>query len=265
MLVIRVPARYAFVSSSMLLKALTSSWFAALLLQAILAGILVFKKMWKRFPFFVAYSVTSMVSSISLYALYLASVSLVIYSRLYWLNEGIGLFLGLAVVWEIFRHLLDPYPALKRLAAQIFRGALVFLILLGCIVIYAQPHGDPNRIRTALFVMEQAGRILEVGLLLFLFLFASAFGLHWRQYVFGIALGLGLFVTVELVAVTMRVQFGSASMAVFKIARTLSYNSSLFIWIAYILAPELATSPIAVPKRAQLEQWNQAIMELIYQ
>jgi hypothetical protein len=39
----------------------------------------------------------------------------------------------------------------------------------------------------------------------------------------------------------------------------------MFIWIIYLLAPELATSPAEMPKRAQLEQWNKAIMELIYQ
>lgn len=265
MLVIRIPARYSLLASFMLLKALTSSWFAALLLQATLAGILAFKRMYRRFPLFVCYSVASMVSTLTLYLLVLFRVSYAAFSRIYWFSEALGLFLGLALVSEIFRHLLNPYPALRRLATQVFRGALIFLILLGCVVIWAQPHGDPNRIRTALLIMEQAGRILEVGLLLFLFLFASVFGLHWRQYVFGIALGLGIFVTVELVAVTMRVQYGPAALSMFRIIRTISYNSSLFIWIAYILAPELATSPAEVPKRAQLEQWNKAIMELIYQ
>ena len=248
----------------MLLKVLTSSWFAALLLQAVLAGVLLFKKMWRKFPFFVCYSVASFLSTGILYSLYLSAVPPLVYTRVYWSSEAIGLFLGIAVVWEIFRDLLGPYPALKKLATQFFRGAVVVLVLVGCIVIYAQPFGDPNRIRTALFVMEQAGRILEVGLLLFLFSFASAFGLHWRQYVFGIALGLGIFVTVELVAVTMRVQFGPAAVSIFRIVRSVSYNSSLFIWIAYILAPELATQPSEMPKRAQLEQWNRAVMELIY-
>lgn len=248
----------------MLLKVLTSSWFAALLLQAILAGVLLSKKMWRKFPVFVCYSVASFLLTGLLYLLYVLSFSRITYSRVYWLSEALGLFLGLGVVWEIFRHLLDPYPALRRLAAQIFRGAVVFLILLGCVVIYAQPFGDPNRVRTALFVTEEAVRILEVGLLLFLFLFASVFGLHWRQYVFGIALGLGIFVTVELVAVTMRVQFGPAAVSIFRIVRTVSFNSSLFIWIAYILAPELAVNPAEVPKRAQLEQWNKAVTELIY-
>ena len=160
----------------MLLKVLTSSWFAALLLQATLAGVLLFKKIWVKFPFFVGYSVASFLSTAILYVLYLSSVPPIIYLRVYWFSDALGLFLGLAVVWEIFKHLLEPYPALKRLATQIFRGTVVVLILTGCIVIYAQPFGDPNRIRTALFVTEQAGRILEVGLLLFLFLFSSVDG-----------------------------------------------------------------------------------------
>jgi hypothetical protein len=39
----------------------------------------------------------------------------------------------------------------------------------------------------------------------------------------------------------------------------------MFIWITYLLAPELAATPAEMPKHAQLEQWNRAIMELIYQ
>jgi hypothetical protein len=141
----------------------------------------------------------------------------------------------------------------------------VLLAVLGCIVAYAQPLGERGHLQAAFFIVEQATRIFEVGLLLSLFLFASAFGLHWRQYAFGVALGLGLFAAVELVGVTMRVQFGVTANAMFAIVRTVSFSSSLLIWIGYILAPELAASPSEIPKRAQLEQWNQAVMELIYQ
>lgn len=265
MLVIRPPARYAFSASAMLLKVLTSSWFAAWLLQALLLGILLLKKMWRRFPLFVSYSTATLVATSVLYAMLLARLPFRIYSSAYWLFEAIGLFLGLAVVWEIFDSLFSPYPALRKLGLQVLRGAVLLLVVLGCVVAYKQPMGEHSRIQAALMVVEQAGRILEVGLLLSLFSFASAFGLHWRQYIFGIALGLGIFVTVELVAVTMRVQFGTAANSIFNIIRTISFNTSMFIWIAYLLAPELATSPAEVPKSSQLEQWNKAIMELIYQ
>lgn len=248
----------------MLMKVLTSSWFAALMLQAILVGALALKRIWKKFPFFFAYSATNLSASILLYSFYLARLGR-LYSTTYWLCEATALFLGLAVVWEIFDNLFTPYPALRKLGMQVLRAAILCLVVLGCVVAYKQPLGEHSRIQAAFMLVEQAGRILEVGLLLSLFSFASAFGLHWRQYVFGIALGLGIFVTVELVAITMRVQFGIAANSVFSVIRTVSYNSSLFIWIAYILAPELATQPSEMPKRAQLEQWNKAVMELIYQ
>lgn len=249
----------------MWIKVLTSSWFAALLLQAVLVAVLLVKRMWVKFPFFVAYSTATLLTTGLLYSLFLAHLTQRTYVTVYWLCEAAGLFLGLAVVCEIFDNLLSSYPALKRLATQILRGAVLFLVVLGFVVASAQkPWGAHDAMRVPMMVVEQAGRILEVGLLLFLFLFASAFGLHWRQYIFGIALGLGIFVTVELVAITMRLQFGSASNAIFNVVRTVSYNSSLFIWIAYILAPELAVNPAEVPKRAQLEQWNRAVMELIY-
>lgn len=248
----------------MLLKVITSSWFAAWLLQAMLVAVLLFKRMWGRFRFFFAYAATTFLAGTLLYAICLIRAPYRLYITVYWLTEAIGLFLGLAVVWEIFDNLLRPYPALRRLGIQVLRGAVLLLVVLGCVVAYRQPLGEQSRVQAALMVVEQAGRILEVGLLLSLFSFASAFGLHWRQYVFGIALGLGIFVTVELVAITMRVQFGGAANSVFNVIRTVSFNSSLFIWIAYILAPELAAQPVEAPKRAQLEQWNRAVMELIY-
>ena len=249
----------------MLLKVLTSSWFAAWLLQAMLVGVLLLKGMWRKFPFFFCYSAATLLSTTLLYSVYFAHVSYQVFSSVYWLCEAIGLFVGLAVVWEVFDNLFTPYPALRKLGTQVLRGAVLFLVVLGCVVAHAQPLGEHSRLPAAFMVVEQAGRILEVGLLLSLFSFASAFGLHWRQYVFGIALGLGIFVTVELVAITMRVQFGIAANSVFNVVRTVSFNSSLFIWIAYILAPDLAAQPSEMPKRAVLEQWNKAVMELIYQ
>ncbi|HEY6350556.1 MAG TPA: hypothetical protein VI636_14210 [Candidatus Angelobacter sp.] len=248
-----------------MLKTIISPWVAALALQAILVAVLMAKKIWHRFPIFFLYAALGFSFNLALFSIFHSSLFRHWYVSTYWTNEGLGVILGLAVVYEIFNHLFTPYPGLRKLATQIFCGAITFLLILGCIVIYAQPLGQQSHIQAAFLVVEQAVRILEVGLLLFLFLCASAFGLHWRQYTFGMALGLGIFVTVELVALTMRIQFGITANSLFNMVRSISFNSSLFIWIGYLLAPELATSASEMPKRAQLEQWNKAVMELIYQ
>lgn len=250
-------------------KVLNLPWLAAMLVEGILVALLWTKKIGQKFPLFVFYIATSFLFSITMYIIYLSAFRMrflrPIYAKVYWVNEAVGVLLGLAVVYEIFKHLFSPYPGLRKLATQVFQVSIALLVLLGCIVAYAQPLGEHNPYQAAFLVVEQAGRVLEVGLLLSLLLFASAFGLHWRQYLFGITLGLGIFVTVELVAVTMRVQFGVTAGSIFNMVRTISFNSSLIIWISYLLAPELATNPAEMPKRAQLEQWNNAIMELIYQ
>lgn len=240
-------------------------WIAALLLQILLVGVLTAKKMWGRFPFFFSYCVLNLTLGVGLFVIFSFPPLRHVYFRAYWLKEGLGLVLGFAVVYEVFRHLLTPYPALRRLATTVFQVSIALLAVLACVVVCAQPSVEHNPIMSLFLVVEEATRILEVGLLAFLFLFASTFGLHWRQYAFGIALGLGIFIAVELLAVVMRIQFGNAATPIFNIVRSVSFNSSLLIWIGYILAPELATKPAEMPKRAQLEQWNRAIMELIYQ
>lgn len=252
-----------------MLKGVNLPWLAGLALQGTLVGVLLAKKTWRKFPLFLAYVASSLLLSVVLYVIFLLAFRSPflrpVYVSVYWGAEALGVLLGLAIVYEIFGHLVGPYPALKKLATQIFIAGIVLLLLLGCVVAYVQPLGESNHIQAALWAVEQASRIVEVGLLCFLFLFASVFGLHWRQYVFGIALGLGVFVAVELVGVTMRLQFGVTANPIFNVVRAFSFNTSLLIWIGYILAPELAASPAEMPKRAQLEQWNRAIMELIYQ
>lgn len=253
-----------------MLKLMNWPWLATLVLQGLLGGVLWTKKMWRRFPLFVVYAISNLLFGVALFVIYRLAFSLKflrpIYGRLYFVSELVGLLLGFAVVYEVFRHLFNPYPALRTLATQIFRGVLILLVLLSCYVAFKQRTSVQVPLSTASFlIVEQVTRILEVGLLGFLFVSASAFGLHWRQYVFGMALGLGVFAAVELVDVTMAVQVGSPSSAIFNIVKSFSCNVSLIIWISYILAPELATQPSEVPKRAQLEQWNRAVMELIYQ
>ena len=98
-------------------------------------------------------------------------------------------------------------PALRKLATLIFRVAVVALILLACGAIYEQ-SGNARSISNGVLLATEATRIIELGLIMFLFLSSSAFGLHWRQNEFGIALGLGTCAAVELVNVTLMPHLG---------------------------------------------------------
>jgi len=236
-------------------------WLGGLVLQAFLVVMLLTKKVWKNFPIFLSYCIFNFMAAGAMFAL---TPYKRVYFWGYWLTEGIGLMLGFGVVYEVFGTLFVSHPALKRLAASVFRWALVALVLLSAVVVYTHPQTHQNGLMKAVLVFEEATRIVEVGLLMFLFLCSSVFGLHWRQHVFGISLGLGIFVAVELLAVTMRVQFGCATTPAFNLLRLISFDASLLIWLGYIALPERVASRADVPQQAQLEQWNQAVMELIH-
>jgi hypothetical protein len=238
---------------------------AGLVLQLPLAVVVVGKRLWRSLPIFSAYALSNLLATVALFTLAKFTGPPYLYFYAYWICEGIAVLLGFGVVYEVFRELFEPYAALRRVATVTFYWVLVGLLLLGCVVVYAQSSAPQHPLAAAVGVTEEAARIVEVGLLVFLFAFSRAFGLHWRQNVFGIALGLGIFASVELAGAALHAHLGKAAYQAFNLARAVSFDTSLLIWLGYIMLPERVTSTAELPKRAQLEQWNHAMMELINQ
>jgi hypothetical protein len=234
-------------------------WIGSLALQVLLAAILLAKRAWQKYPVFAAYIFFNLFKTGATFSVYGMGAT---YFYTFWICEAIGIVLGLAVVREIFTNIFSPHAALRKLATLIFRVAVVALILLACGAIYEQ-SGNARSIARVLLLATDATRIIELGLIMFLFLSSSAFGLHWRQNEFGIALGLGTCAAIELINVTLMTHHSPAAEQIFSVVRSFSFNFSLLIWLGYLLVPERATSSGELPKKAQLEQWNQAVMELI--
>jgi hypothetical protein len=239
--------------------AIQDVWVGCIVLQLLLALVLLVKKTWRSYFIFSAYVFFNLFEAAALYLVFRKTV---VYLYVFWICEAVGILLSLAVVREIFSHLFSPHPALRKLATVIFRVVAVALLVLAGGVLYAQ-SGDARGISNAILLVDEATRIIEVGLVMFLFLSSSAFGLHWRQNLFGIALGLGMVAAVELVTVTFVGRVSPIVAQVISLIRMSSFGVSLLIWIGYLLMPERASTTVEVPHRAQLEQWNQAVMELI--
>ena len=236
-----------------------------LVLQGVLVVVLLGRKAWKRYPLFTCYTLSGFIVSTALYFLQ-QRTTVFFYS--YWIGEAVAIGLGFAVVYEVFKSLFSTHQALLKLAGVIFRWTATALLCLGIVVILVQSPGAAHLskgllLSKAVLVLEEATRIVEVGLLMFLFGACAAFGLHWKQAEFGIALGLGMFAAVQLATVALRSQIGVQAWQVMNVVSILAFDSSLLVWLGYLLAPERVTSTGEVPKRAQLEQWNQAVMELI--
>jgi hypothetical protein len=249
------------------LKSLTTVfWVAGMGLQGVLSLVLLGKKAWRHFPVFTSYSLSSFIATVSVYLLQWRNQPKLVVFYSFWIGEAITIILGFGVVYEIFFRLFSNHKALLKLSGMIFKWTVVALFCVAFSVILVQAPAA-SLLKNTVVVLDEATRVVEVGLLMFLFGASAAFGLHWKQAEFGIALGLGLFVAVELAGMTLRSQIGAhtapSQWQVLNVVRSLAFDISLLVWLGYLLAPERVTTNVAVPKRAQLEQWNQAVTELI--
>jgi hypothetical protein len=243
------------------------TWLLATALQVLLVGVLLIRRMWSRFPIFTAYACCNLLEAA---LAYVTAGNGMLYFYSYWLCEAVTTVLGLAIVYEVFTALFAPHAALRRIARMVFRWGMVLLVLLGIVVIATEASVNRNMFGSAVMVIAEAARFVEVGLLMFLFLCSGAFGLHWRAHVFGIALGLGIFAAMDLLNVTLHSHFGNIPffgnndvVDVLNLTRGAAFCISVSMWAAYLYLPEHVASSNEVPKTAQLEQWNQAVMELI--
>src|ERR1051326_3167086 len=191
-------------------------WYVGIALEVVLAGVLLARKAWTKFPVFTAFACFNVIEAAVTYALRKNGIW---YFYSYWICEAIATLLGLAVVYEVFNALFSHHAALRKLARMLFRVAIVLLVVLACIVVAKQSSAEKNSIDSVVMVVAEAARFVEVGLLMFLFLFSTAFGLHWRAQVFGIALGLGVFAAIDLVNVTLRSYFGLGAANLLNLAR----------------------------------------------
>ncbi|MBZ5522709.1 MAG: hypothetical protein LAP21_10765 [Acidobacteriia bacterium] len=257
--------------ASMRFNPLTTIWLGGIFLQSVLAVVVLTKRVWKRFPSFALYFLTNLAMSgvlimvSALQAHSAANAPNYAYFYCYWGSQCVVLILGLGVVFEIFTHLFAPYAALKKTAETVFRCSALLLLVCGAVVILARPHGESGL--SAFFVVtEEVVRLIEVGLVAFLFLSAGLFGLHWRQSEFGIALGMGSYAIVDLVTMSLRGYFGKSPEYALNVCVMFAFDISVLVWMGYLRSPQVVTeNNIEVPEQDQLEQWNKALTEFIYQ
>jgi hypothetical protein len=102
---------------------------------------------------------------------------------------------------------------------------------------------------------------VQCGLLLYLFLFSYFSGLAWRSRVLGIALGFGLFASVQLASVAIQARVGMANQQTWMWVNMASYNCAVLVWTAYLL-PHKKEVVAVVPVATEVKSWNQALLQL---
>jgi len=244
-------------------------WVAGGLGNATALWLIFRRRLPREFPLFFSYLAFHIIEG---------AVSVLVYYRFgryswpylyeWWAAQGIGIGLRFGVIWEIFSHVFRPYEGLRHAGALAFRWAIVLLLVAAIVAAVAGPAHEPdfagNLALKGAVVLERSLDVVQCGLLVLLFLFASYFALTWRNYVFGIALGFGVMASVELLAAALATQFLSVSDAVLNSLPRIAYAVATIIWVIYLARPEPSRPNLTALPQHDLEKWNQELLELLH-
>src|SRR5581483_7282998 len=174
--------------------------WAAPNLLLILLGIVMWRRgIGHRLPSFLAFAFLGAAGDLAAYfADIIPSVSALNFWRVFCVNLAIESVLKFLVVGDVFSNLLNPYPAIARLGKKLLSGFGTILVLVAAVVAaFARPDSRFDIISSA-HVVEQTVFLVETGLIVFLFGFATHFHLSWERLSFGILVGLGISSCVHL-------------------------------------------------------------------
>ncbi len=241
-------------------------WIAPHALQIIVAVVMLRRGWFHEFPVFFAYTVFQVLEEGTLFVLdHSAAVS----GYQYWCAHAVGLAIDVtlrfAIIFEVFSSIFRNYPGLRRLCRLLFRGAAVVLLFAAIIAAIHAPEFGMFPFLTRIHVLDLGVSILQSGLLILLLTFSSYSGLSRRNLAFGIALGLGIFSSVDLATEAIRVWTGPVAGYAFDFVTMATYHCCVVIWLVYLLAPESVRSTVKELPENALEQWNAELQRLLLQ
>jgi len=251
-------------------------WCSQPILQSAVALILWRRKLHKKFPVFFLFLLAQIGIFIVIFPLWLGANLpgsnsnggngnsdwfagyYTLYFGLFWLGEAVNAILGFKVIHEVFLDVFRPYHTLKDLGTLLFRWAGIVMLLVSVVVAFANTS-EQSPLVHAITTLHRSVRIVQVGLILFLILFARFLGVSRKQISFGISLGFGLFAGVELMLMVLK-SGGLVREAVFDTVNMVAYNVAILVWLGYSLSRK-TVHEVAV-NHLQTQRWEQGLADL---
>jgi len=209
------------------------NWLVGPLMQITLLIFMVRRKVHGVFPRFFSYVLFQTLKSGCLFVVY-RYCSPESYFDAYWTGNALSVIFTVAVMDEILRSLFREYGGIQLLGTTIFRWSCGLLFLLAIIGALSSSEAGGDRVVAAVFAFDRSVRLMQVGLFLLLMLLCRIFRNCSRQQVFGIALGFGVFASVELILVSFVMWYGDGQAAMISLLKSTAYNAVTLVWIGYL-------------------------------
>lgn len=239
-------------------------WIVGLVSLTVILVMLARRRLYREFPVFTVYIFTQLVGWAVM--LWVVPHFPRYVSWFGWLiMQCLDVVLSMVVLLEVFSVMLKPYDAIRRVGAVFC--ALVGTVLL-VIAIWMAITAPPSeviyaRITARVIAWQRSADFARLGLLFAWFVFTRIFGLNWRHYALGIAIGLGITAATEVLAESIRVQFGFNATHLMNLISPVGYNLGVLIWSYFFLRRESEVAMRQMLPSASLMRWNDALEELL--
>jgi len=232
-------------------------WIAPHVLLAVVAVFIYTRRLHKNFPIFFFYTLFETLEFLLLFSAYMAGHATGVWYRYVFIATLAGsTALRFGIIQEIFNNIFCDYPRLEKLAATSLRWITGFLVVAAIVSAFYSSGTAPDNLMLGVKVLERSVTIIQVGLMLFLFLFTRMFGLSWRSFVFGIGLGFAIFASTMLAAWTLQLTaLNEHSKQLLDLLPTGSYHVSVVVWLGYLLAAEQPVGAATYPV-PEMDRWS---------
>ena len=202
-------------------------------MQITLLVFMVRRKSHKLFPRFFSYILFQTLKSACLFVVYRYFPESY-YFDAYWTGNAVSVIFAVTVMDEILHSLFKEYGGIQILGTTIFRWSCGLLFLLAILGALSSSEAAADRVVAAVFSFDRSVRLMQVGLFLVLMLLCRFLKNYSRQQVFGIALGFGVFASVELNLVSFVMWYGNGQPAIISLLKSTAYNAVTLVWIGYL-------------------------------
>ncbi len=239
-------------------------WIGPHILLGIVLGGLIRRNLYKQVPIFCGYAIFELVRFLLLLTINLSpSFSAIQYHWVLLLGLGVSTSLQFGVAYELAQILLVHF-ALASVLRYLLRWTAAGLLLTAAIASAMLFSSGATSLDTVFRTLDFSSNVILSGLLAFLLMFSRAFHISWRSFSSGIALGFGIFASVELATSALRAALGLRGNIAISIIQMAGYHACVLVWLIYLFLPERTPKfTRSGLEKSEIEFWDQELQRMV--
>ena len=225
---------------------------------ALLAGVLIYRRWYREFPFFCLYVIGA--ECVGIARLLFLRAPTQVYSRVYWISDAALAAFAFLATYELFFKRLFPGFYKTRFYRLLFPAAAILVTVVVSYISLTGGHLSGLGVTARVFVFVQA------AILVFFVLLMIVMGRQWNKQEFGVAFGLALDVSTSSIFLGMLSHSATRNESLSRIA-VFAYDLACLIWLyCFWSAPKSASIPPASLSPEALHEakkWEESLKSFV--